>query len=65
LRETNAMREVAVLGSGQGRLQLALRLLKNNYQVAVVSDRTAEQIFNRRVTSSQFMFHDSQKMECV
>jgi hypothetical protein len=59
------MREVAVVDSGQARLQLALRLLKNNDQVTVVRDRTAKQIFNRRMTSSQFMFRDSQKMECV
>jgi hypothetical protein len=64
-RETNAMREVAVMGSGQARLQMALRLLKNNYQVTVVRDRPAEQIFNRRVTSSQFMALDSQNLECV
>jgi hypothetical protein len=50
-------------GGGQAGLQLALGLLKNNYEVTIVSGRTAEQIFNGRVTSSQFMFHDSLQNE--
>jgi hypothetical protein len=45
-------------------LQLALGLLKNHHEVTIVSDRTAEQIFNGRVTSSQFMFHDSLQNKC-
>jgi flavin-dependent dehydrogenase len=57
------MRKIAIVGGGQSGLQLALGLLKNNYEVTVVSDRTAEQIFNGRVTSSQFMFHDSLQNE--
>jgi Styrene monooxygenase A putative substrate binding domain len=58
------MRKIAIVGGGQSGLQLALSLLKNNYEVTVVSNRTAEQIFNGRVTSSQFMFHDSLQNEC-
>jgi hypothetical protein len=57
------MRKIAIVGGGQSGLQLALGLLKNNYEVTVISDRTAEQIFNGRVTSSQFMFHDSLQNE--
>jgi len=57
------MRKIAIVGGGQSGLQLALGLLKNNYEVTVVSDRTAEQIFNGRVTSSQFMFHDALQNE--
>src|SRR5260370_18018964 len=57
------MRKIAIVGGGQAGLQLALGLLKNNYEVTIVSDRTAEQIFNGRVTSSQFMFHDSLQNE--
>jgi hypothetical protein len=53
------MRKIAIVGGGQSGFQLALGLLKNNYEVTVVSDRTAAQIFDGRVTSSQFMFHDS------
>jgi len=58
------MRKIAIVGGGQSGLQLALMLLKNNYEVTVVSSRTAEQIFNGRVTSSQFMFRDSLQNEC-
>ena len=57
------MRKVAIIGGGQSGLQLALGLLKNSYEVTVVSNRTADQIFNGRVTSSQFMFHDSLQTE--
>src|SRR5260370_5087904 len=57
------MRKIAIVGGGQSGLQLALSLLKSNYEVTVVSSRTAEQIFNGRVTSSQFMFRDSLQNE--
>ena len=57
------MRKVAIVGGGQSGLQLALGLQKNNYEVTVICNRTPEQIFNGRVTSSQFMFHDSLQNE--
>jgi flavin-dependent dehydrogenase len=57
------MRKIAIIGGGQSGLQLALGLLKNGYQVSVFSNRTAEQIRSGRVTSSQFMFHDSLQNE--
>jgi Styrene monooxygenase A putative substrate binding domain len=57
------MRKVAIIGGGQSGLQLALGLLQNNYEVTVVSNRTPEQIMGGRVTSSQFMFHDSLENE--
>jgi len=57
------MRKIAIVGGGQSGLQLGLGLLPNNYEVTIVSDRTPEQIFNGRVTSSQFMFHDSLQNE--
>jgi hypothetical protein len=57
------MRKIAVVGGGQSGLQLALGLLQNKYEVTVVSNRTPEQIYNGRVTSSQFMFHDSLQNE--
>jgi hypothetical protein len=59
----NAMRKLAIVGGGQSGLQLALGLLKNNYEVTMVSNRTADQIFNGHVTSSQFMFYDSLQNE--
>jgi glycine/D-amino acid oxidase-like deaminating enzyme len=57
------MRKVAIVGGGQSGLQLALRLLQNQYEVTVVSSRTPEQILSGRVSSSQFMFHDSLQNE--
>ena len=57
------MRKIAIVGGGQSGLQLALALQQNKYDVTVVSNRTPEQIYNGRVTSSQFMFHDSLQNE--
>ena len=57
------MRKIAIVGGGQSGLQLALGLLQRGYQVTVVSNRTPEQIRKGRVTSSQFMFHDSLQNE--
>jgi Styrene monooxygenase A putative substrate binding domain len=57
------MRKIAIVGGGQSGLQLGLGLLQNNYEVTIVSNRTPEQILNGRVTSSQFMFHDSLQNE--
>jgi glycine/D-amino acid oxidase-like deaminating enzyme len=57
------MRKVAIIGGGQSGLQLALGLLQNKYEVTLVSNRTPEQILCGRVTSSQFMFHDSLQNE--
>ena len=57
------MRRIAIVGAGQSGLQLALGLLQNKYEITVVSNRTPEQIFQGRVTSSQFMFHDSLQNE--
>jgi len=52
------MRKVAIIGAGQSGLQLALGLQQKCYDVTVVSNRTADEIFKGRVTSSQFMFDD-------
>src|SRR5438477_12771681 len=59
----NSMRKIVLVGGGQSGLQLGLGLLQNNYEVTVVSNRTPEQILSGRVTSSQFMFHDSLQNE--
>jgi len=59
----NSMRKIVIVGGGQSGLQLGLGLLQNNYEVTVVSNRTPEQILSGRVTSSQFMFHDSLQNE--
>src|SRR5580693_10708253 len=57
------MRKIAIIGGGQSGLQLALGLQKRGYDVTVVSNRTPEQIRKGRVTSSQFMFHESLQNE--
>ena len=57
------MRRVAIVGGGQSGLQLALGLLQNNFEVTVICNRTAEQVFSGRVSSSQFMFHDALQNE--
>jgi flavin-dependent dehydrogenase len=57
------MRRIAIVGGGQSGLQLALGLLQKNYAVTVVSNRAPEQIRKGRVTSSQFMFHNSLQIE--
>jgi len=57
------MSKIAIIGGGQSGLQLALGLQKRGYDVTVVSNRTPEQIRKGRVTSSQFMFHDSLQNE--
>ncbi|MFQ5776690.1 MAG: styrene monooxygenase/indole monooxygenase family protein [Terriglobia bacterium] len=57
------MRKIAIIGGGQSGLQLALGLQQAKYDVTVVSDRTPQEIREGRVTSSQFMFHDSLQNE--
>ncbi|MFI6509085.1 styrene monooxygenase/indole monooxygenase family protein [Streptosporangium sp. NPDC050855] len=50
------MRRILIVGAGQAGLHLALGLLRNGYDVTVVSNRTPEEIRDGRVTSSQAMF---------
>src|SRR5437899_10541741 len=57
------MSRAAIGGGGQSGLQLGLGLLQNHYEVTVVSNRTPEQILSGRVSSSQFMFHNSLQIE--
>ena len=57
------MRKIAIIGGGQSGLQLAFGLHDQGYDVTVVSNRTPDQIRKGRVTSSQFMFHDSLQNE--
>ncbi|ATE60117.1 styrene monooxygenase/indole monooxygenase family protein [Thauera sinica] len=50
------MRRIAIVGAGQSGLQLALGLLARGYHVTLTSNRSAEEIRQGRVTSSQCMF---------
>ena len=49
-------RRIVIVGGGQAGLQLGIGLLDNGYDVEVVQNRTAEQIRDGRVLSSQCMF---------
>ncbi|NRQ32779.1 FAD-binding oxidoreductase [Nonomuraea sp. NN258] len=57
------MRNILVVGAGQAGLHLALGLLKQGYDVTVVSNRTPESIRDGRVLSSQAMFGTAQAHE--
>ncbi len=51
-----SQRSITIVGAGQSGLQLAIGLLDRGYEVRVVSDRTADEIGDGRVSSSQCMF---------
>jgi Styrene monooxygenase A putative substrate binding domain len=53
------MRTITMIGAGQSGLQLGTGLLDAGYDVRIVSNRTPEEIFAGRVTSSQCMFGSS------
>jgi flavin reductase (DIM6/NTAB) family NADH-FMN oxidoreductase RutF len=57
------MKSVAIVGGGQSGLQLGLGLLGAGYRVALFSDRSADDIHNGRVMSSQCMFDSALETE--
>src|SRR5688572_10307561 len=57
------MRKIAIMGAGQSGLHLAIRLIRNGYQVTMVSERSAEEIFNGPPTGATYLFHDSLQLE--
>ncbi len=50
------MSSILIVGAGQAGLQLALGLLQDGHDVTVVSNRTAQDIHDGKVMSSQCMF---------
>jgi hypothetical protein len=56
-------RKILIVGAGQSGLQLALGLQQNDYDVTVMSARTAEEIRNGRVMSTQAMFDSALQRE--
>jgi flavin-dependent dehydrogenase len=55
--------KIAIVGAGQSGLQLGIGLLKNDYAVTLISDRSSEDILNGYITSSQGMFHNALENE--
>lgn len=56
-------RRVAIVGAGQSGMQLALGLLGAGHEVTVYSNRTASEIFEGPVMSSQCMFETALQTE--
>jgi hypothetical protein len=57
------VRSIAIIGAGQAGLQLAIALVKQNYDVTLYSDRTPGAIQAGHVMSSQGMFDDALQIE--
>ena len=57
------MRNITIIGAGQSGLQLGIGLLQQGYQVRIVTNRTAQQVADGRILSSQCMFGTSLSYE--
>jgi 2-polyprenyl-6-methoxyphenol hydroxylase-like FAD-dependent oxidoreductase len=57
------MRSILIVGAGQAGLQLALGLQARGYDVTVMTNRTADEIRNGRVMSTQCMFASALALE--
>lgn len=57
------MRKVLVIGAGQSGLQLALGLQRHGYEITAMSNRTASEIRDGRVMSTQCMFDQALQQE--
>ncbi|OKI04593.1 oxygenase [Streptomyces sp. CB02923] len=57
------MRRIAIVGAGQAGLHLALTLLAAEYDVTLVTDRTAQEVRAGRVMSTQLMFGPARRLE--
>ncbi|WP_327141246.1 styrene monooxygenase/indole monooxygenase family protein [Nocardia sp. NBC_01327] len=55
--------KVTIVGAGQAGLALGIGLIRFGFDVTIVSDRTADEIRDGRVTSSQCMFDLAQGFE--
>ena len=57
------MRRILIVGAGQAGLQLALGLQSHGYDVTVMTNRTADEIREGRVLSTQCMFDTALRSE--
>ncbi|MEU2787647.1 styrene monooxygenase/indole monooxygenase family protein [Streptomyces sp. NPDC007100] len=57
------MRRIAIVGAGQAGLHLALALSAAEYDVTLVTDRTAQEVRAGRVMSTQLMFGPARHLE--
>jgi flavin reductase (DIM6/NTAB) family NADH-FMN oxidoreductase RutF len=57
------MKRIAIIGAGQSGLQLGLGLLANGYRVTIYSGRSAPEIHDGPVMSSQCMFDSALEVE--
>lgn len=53
------MTKIAIIGAGQSGLQTGIGLLQAGFEVTIVNNRTADEVKNGKVMSSQFMFNKS------
>ena len=56
-------RKITIVGGGQSGLQLGCGLLSKGYEVDIVQNRTAEQVREGKVLSSQCMFDEALQNE--
>lgn len=61
--ENSTPRSIAIVGAGQAGLLLGCALLDKGYAVTMVTNRTAEDVWNGKVMSSQFIFDPALQIE--
>lgn len=57
------MRKITIVGAGQFGLHLGIGLLREGYEVTIVTNRTADEVASGRVLSSQILFEPVLAME--
>lgn len=62
-QNTQTRRSIAIVGAGQAGLLLGCGLLDQGYAVTMVTNRTAEDVWNGKVMSSQFIFDPALQIE--